>query len=405
MDKNNWALKGLYILIIAIGLILSILSFFVVFRGEGGASGIFLWVGLFVFILTVIVPYDGLKKLQSDNAPSFFDKKNKNVNVENFSNQNIAVGDNGRYKTTTEKKESKKASSFGLIAPLTTFLFLIILALVFLYFLAKAPLVSAPSSNYCMPTQLTKAIDNDNYELVKQLISNHGYKGEKGCKTRVSAIEYLALKGDEDLLFHLDREDPTFTDRSYFPLGRILDQGSSNIISLLIKNSQEGNSLIVDVAFSDALRNDNIVHLNLLIENGLNLENPELDYAIEQAIKYGKFSTFEFLINNGLDVNRKSRYGSSDMLIREAIEHGKLEHVKLLVERGVNINAKIGTYEKTLLILAVDNNQIEVAKFLVSQGADVDYVDRLDRQAIDYINYNELSKEEAKELEKLFALK
>ena len=57
-----------------------------------------------------------------------------------------------------------------------------------------------------------------------------------------------------------------------------------------------------------------------------------------------------------------------------AIELGRIEVLKYLVKKGVDINAK-GYKKQTPLQRAVSKGKLEVLKYLVEKGADIDAKD------------------------------
>lgn len=69
------------------------------------------------------------------------------------------------------------------------------------------------------------------------------------------------------------------------------------------------------------------------------------------------------LLEHGADVNASAP-------IVYAAETGDLEIVRLLVEHGADVNAKLGTWERTALMLAVEYAPPEVVQYLLEQGAD-----------------------------------
>ena len=61
---------------------------------------------------------------------------------------------------------------------------------------------------------------------------------------------------------------------------------------------------------------------------------------------------------------------NKNLFLTKAIEDGQLEIVKYLVENGVDINAK-DKDGKTTLMKTVENRNLEIVKYLVDNGANV----------------------------------
>lgn len=75
---------------------------------------------------------------------------------------------------------------------------------------------------------------------------------------------------------------------------------------------------------------------------------------------------------------------NSDTTIFTSCKNGKLEKVKEFIEvENVDVNKK-NTQGYTPLILAADNNRMDVVKYLIEKGADVNYQDIYDRTALHY---------------------
>ena len=59
----------------------------------------------------------------------------------------------------------------------------------------------------------------------------------------------------------------------------------------------------------------------------------------------------------------------------DAAGKGNLERVTLLVEQGIDKNQVGGEYEQTTLSVAAVNDYIDIVRYLVEQGADMEKVD------------------------------
>lgn len=97
--------------------------------------------------------------------------------------------------------------------------------------------------------------------------------------------------------------------------------------------------------------------------------------------KYKKFQVFEWIkngeiekiaeaLNAGLNPNKKTDRGLS--LLEAAIGMGQTETLRLLVEKGARVNPAFWERKRVHpLILAVENNQTEMALLLLSNGAEI----------------------------------
>merc|ERR1712000_407683 len=75
-----------------------------------------------------------------------------------------------------------------------------------------------------------------------------------------------------------------------------------------------------------------------------------------------------------------------------ASEYGHFHTVEMLLYLNANVNAQ-AEYQRTPLILAAQNNHIEVVKLLLSYYADVKVHDSLGRSAIDVVEDSETARD------------
>lgn len=104
-------------------------------------------------------------------------------------------------------------------------------------------------------------------------------------------------------------------------------------------------------------------NIKLLIFKGADLDaqNPHTDdTALMLASAQGKEGLVKFLIRNNASINFRNK--SRETALSKAIFSGNLEIVEKLVSHGADIFAVIS--DKTLLELAIQLNQCEIAKIL-----------------------------------------
>lgn len=127
---------------------------------------------------------------------------------------------------------------------------------------------------------------------------------------------------------------------------------------------------------------------NFLIQNGLDV-NP-VDHTKPNVLGVcPKSDVIQFLLNNGYKADVASADGWTPLLRVAMVE--KLEDAswQKLIAAGANINART-SYKESVLSLAVTANNLNLVKFLVANGADVNWQGRNDETAIMQIEVKNL---------------
>jgi uncharacterized protein len=103
---------------------------------------------------------------------------------------------------------------------------------------------------------------------------------------------------------------------------------------------------------------------------------PQLGHALESeaqveysdALRSGKVAVVKKYLDQGLDVNEVFFAWSS---LQIATNHNQLEVVKFLIDKGANVDYVHPVTQMTALHLAAFDGHYEIAKYLISKGADV----------------------------------
>ncbi|XP_055309515.1 26S proteasome non-ATPase regulatory subunit 10-like, partial [Sitodiplosis mosellana] len=91
--------------------------------------------------------------------------------------------------------------------------------------------------------------------------------------------------------------------------------------------------------------------------------------ALHVAIENGSKRMVECLINKSVDVNIKDSDGNSALKL--ALKKGNDEITKLLIQNGANLNANDNASNTALHIAAMSDTSLDVVRFLIEHGADV----------------------------------
>lgn len=129
------------------------------------------------------------------------------------------------------------------------------------------------------------------------------------------------------------------------------------------------------LALGAAAKNGNLVMVRCLLDAGATIQqqqNEGEECALVYAIKSGNIGVISLLLQAGADV--ENEYGETSLLEESlSVEPtNRMKIVQLLLDAGVDIDANGGT--GTALITAAKENDIEMARFLIQAGADVNVV-------------------------------
>lgn len=191
------------------------------------------------------------------------------------------------------------------------------------------------------------------------------------------------------------------------PLAKIMSNKNysvSYIQDFIFSNNPSQDDLTI--ALQAALLNQREKEiLKLLIRFGA-----RIDEGYESAIFYAleNYENTNFLIQNGANVNQANAFGKTPLFY--AIEFNRLDIIKLLLDNGANVNQKyINNNEKLALSANIGSNtpyfitfcalehtsknvlmhaaaygNVEILKLLISKGANLNAVDDLGFNALDF---------------------
>ena len=111
---------------------------------------------------------------------------------------------------------------------------------------------------------------------------------------------------------------------------------------------------------------------NFLLEKGadINCKDVNDDDIGDWCLEQDQIKRLEFAVEKGLEVHPEKEYDNDTPILLWACRHNSVKVVKALLEKGADLTATNREYE-TALHIAVDSNNIEMVKLLVQYGADV----------------------------------
>lgn len=118
---------------------------------------------------------------------------------------------------------------------------------------------------------------------------------------------------------------------------------------------------------------------NILLDNGADVSIHERlsgESAIHIAAKNNKTELVKQLLRHGANPNDVSgpcaeeNHGYITTPLMSAVNNGRIDMVKFLLDNGADINQKIGKYKRTVLYSAISVEELELVLFLLENGAD-----------------------------------
>jgi len=155
------------------------------------------------------------------------------------------------------------------------------------------------------------------------------------------------------------------------PLIDAVEKGDRAMASLLLDRGADVN---LKTEYSSpliaAVEKGDRAMASLLLDRGANanLMTNETSPLIS-AISAGQMEMARFLLDRGADVNLMTKDKDTSPLI-SAVKTGGYTMVQFLLERGADVNA-VDNHKWDALLYAVGNNNVDIAKLLIKNGADI----------------------------------
>ena len=224
------------------------------------------------------------------------------------------------------------------------------------------------------------------YKKIDEILNEHKYKAPI-----YEISELLSEEGLEGKITEMTNFGDKYIFKDSTPLFLAVQFGYNDLAKELIKENADVNARVDDMETEGgidmlyhAVRNNNPEMTKILIDKGLDKNR---DYGYE----YSYYLTDIAIDNNNLDVLKLlvKRGDSKETLIPKAVEQNNIEMVKYLLSIGQDIDAQIfydGFWVNSPLKVAAENGYIEMAKFLIDKGANLNSAD--DYMLYAYNNYD-----------------
>lgn len=167
----------------------------------------------------------------------------------------------------------------------------------------------------------------------------------------------------------------------------VTEWGNSPLLACIRKNRIEIMKYLIEEQRADvkqrawsntpikeALNVGNVEAIKILLANGISLESHNLSYYLSGALVRSNKQYIHFLIDNG--ANPETCTSSSDQSLYSlhwAAFYGDYDLLQKLLQKKVNINVT-DKNNRNALYYATTSSQIEMAKFLIAQGIDINIV-------------------------------
>ncbi len=252
-------------------------------------------------------------------------------------------------------------------------------------------------------TLLHKAARSEGIAVVKFLVdkgadvrAKNGFNGtplhRAAQNQHVDALEIVKLLVSKGADIHAKNND------DYTPFYYAAGNPNVEITKFLVEKGAEinANGECGTTPLHEAARNSNVEVLKYLIEKGANVHAKDNRGAtlLHASARNSNIEVVKYLIDKGIDINTIDNNGRTPL--HEAARNQKVEVAKYLVEKGADIHAKdnrggtplcsavmviymtrISSQKGKMeqIVETFNINNVEVAKYLIEKGADINTKD------------------------------
>ena len=186
----------------------------------------------------------------------------------------------------------------------------------------------------------------------------------EGGNTPISAtpLTGAASGGHSSIIQYLVGKGANVNGNNYkSPLSRAIKHGHTDIALYLVSHVADTNGNGCDVLLSRVAKGN--INAND-VRQAANVNASLRQRLLYLAAENGCIDFVKYLVSRGADVNG----GDSHDLLSGAIKNGHIDVVEYLISHGTDVGASL---RQRLLYLAAENGYIDFVKYLVSCGADV----------------------------------
>ncbi|KAG4083802.1 ankyrin [Neocallimastix lanati (nom. inval.)] len=231
-------------------------------------------------------------------------------------------------------------------------------------------------NKYDDQTIINIAFRSRNMNIIKYIIDD-GKKIEI-INQKIDLIKPLIEFNEVELLNYLIEHHlniNSMDDHGYTPFLYSIKCNNLNMMKYLINNGADIGS-INDEIIKSIIQQDQLEILKFLVENHLDINDTKkfTELPLKHAIKEEKIDIIVYLINH--NANLQFLYNDSNVinkLFDLSSKYNRLDIFEGLVVNDYNINSK-NKEGCTLLIYAIQNQSIDLIKYLIHNGAEIQAV-------------------------------
>jgi len=241
---------------------------------------------------------------------------------------------------------------------------------------------------YIGKTPLMYAVMKNKLDVIKYLIKKHANINSED-RLGDSVLNYVVKYGNLETVKY-------FVENKLLPLNwkdlegvslfmSVCERGEEGIVKYLISKGVDVNirDKYGDSPLFYAAKSGNLSLIKYLTEEKkLYILEP---YVVFPAAKSGNLELVKYLEKKGFNLNTEDKFEKSVLFY--AAESGNLELVKYLVElKGLDVNKK-DILGRTPIMYAAES-KLDVVKYLVEHGANIDVVDENGLNLFDMLKFN-----------------